>query len=130
MTVRMTASASEGSHLTAVAPRQVLPLKRRASCAMGSARLRPALLHPPRGAASRPHPPGTNAPFDPLCETTSYVGGYGARLMGRPQAQNNQPNRTTAAMPKRRPRHLEPPPRAWRLTLLPSASPPQSWPPW
>jgi hypothetical protein len=118
MTVRMTASASEGSHLTAAAPRQVLPLKRRASCAMGSARLRPALLHPPRGAASPPASTGTNAPFDRLCGTTSYVGGYGARSVGSPKRGRTSRTGITAAMPKRPPRHLEPPPRPWRLALF------------
>jgi hypothetical protein len=37
---------------------------------------------------------------------------------GQAQVRKDESNRTTAAMPKRRPRHLEPPRQPWRLTLF------------
>ena len=43
-------------------------------------------LHPAssaRGSSSaRPHRRGTNAPFDPFCEATSYVAGNGVCSVG------------------------------------------------
>jgi len=43
-------------------------------------------LHPAssaRGSSiARPHRRGTNAPFDPFCEATSYAAGNGVRSVG------------------------------------------------
>jgi hypothetical protein len=45
-------------------------------------------------------------------------GGYGARSVGKPKSGRTSRTGTTAARPKRRPRHLEPPRQPWRLTLF------------
>jgi hypothetical protein len=95
---------------------QVLPLEAPRVLCGGSCSPASALPRPPRSIP--PASTGTNASFDPLCGTTSYVDGYGARKVGRPKRGRTSRTGTTAAMPKRSPRHLQPPRQPWRLTLF------------
>jgi hypothetical protein len=85
----------------------------------------PVGLHPASSAGSsgiaRPHAWGTNAPFDPFCEATSYAAGNGVRSVGSPDPRTISRTGTTAAMPKRPPRHLEPLRLPWRLMLVAAA---------
>jgi hypothetical protein len=102
--------------------------KCRSSCAVRSARLRPASSTAARLIS--PASTDANAPFDPLCGATSYVGGYGARLVGSPRAEER------VAQERRKPcpsdilgtwsRHGNP----GDSRFLPSGSPLRSWPPW
>src|SRR5512132_921395 len=53
----------------------------------------PVGLHPAspaRGSSiARPHPRGTNAPFDPFCGATSYAAGNGVRSVGSPYPEGS-----------------------------------------
>jgi hypothetical protein len=58
-----------------------------------------------------------NAPFDLLSGTGVVNGRYGV-LGDQPKSGSTSRTGTTAPMPKRSPRHLEPPRQPWRLTLF------------